>query len=60
MKAKIYLKGYSHPIRLEEIKEIHKKAYHVVIFTELKTFLYELDQIERIEVEYETTEKTNV
>lgn len=57
MKAKIYLKGFSHPVRFDDIKEIHKKAYHVVIFTEYKTFLYELDQIVRIEVEYDGRNK---
>lgn len=60
MRAKIYLKGYSTPVRLQYITEVHRKAYHIVIFTETKRFLYEIDKVERIEVEYETTEKTDV
>ena len=48
--ATIYFKEDKVPEVIKNVTDLHKKAFHVVIFANGRGHLYELDKIERIEV----------
>lgn len=48
--AKVYFNDGREPEVIHKVTDIHKKAFHFVIFAEDGSHLYELGDIERIEV----------
>lgn len=48
--AKVYFNDGREPEVIHKVTDIHKKAFHFVIFANGRGHLYELDKIERIEV----------